>query len=208
MDKTYQKIARYISDHKDDPAKDMDFDMVKKYALLGKSKVDREAQIAEIDKIISDNLAEDSNNRTEDFRGDLSEAVSELRDKQRDLEAQNDRNFTTSGQVGERLSLKQKDIEQSLLDLSEEYKGITKKHDDFLARQMERIKEGEKDIARKFAGIAPDVSEKLENISTHFNKIKNELLDNISLATEKPPAPETEQILIEETGQVITIEKR
>jgi hypothetical protein len=53
-----------------------------------------------------------------------------------------------------------------------------------------------------------DMTNRFEEIDAHLDKVKNELLDNMVMAAEKPPEFETEQVMIEETGMIIEISKR
>ena len=207
LDKAYTSIATYIAQNVNNPARDMDLATLKKYALLGQDKVDAEKLKVQLEEIETAVFNAEQQKVKDALTRKHEASLADITERQRELKKDTDKNAADIIQSGEKLSVRQREAMNNVLDkIKQDGKG-------FFEKQMEAIKNGEREMAAKFNSRFSEVDNKLPVI---VDELKSEVAGfEKRLAEQKaereaniPVPPETEEIFIEETGQVITIEKR
>jgi len=209
MDKAYMSIASYIKDHIDDN-RPMSVDSIRRYALLGRDKIEgektKEVDIA-LDKILKENYERE---RFEGIHKDQSKSLAEIFEGQEKLtdvfySTLNEKIESAQVRSGEMLQTTEGEIKQVLSEIGRKHKG-------FFEKQMEAIERGEREIAERFNNGILQVESSLPVI---VDELKNEVAgfekrlakDKAEHEANLPKPPETEEIMIEETGQIITVER-
>ena len=205
--KTAQMVGRYINKYPNGAGVDLTAEYLKALAFPDRRKIQdqKDRDIADkFVKYVEDQIEKD---RVEQIRRNNAIALSTIYDKTRELRGETDKISQRSWQIEQNLSQKHENLSQRLESLQEENKSL-------LEKQLERIETGEKSMTSNFSDTVfqlfhevPIMTEKLE---TQMKDIENRRVEERRTELEaemSKPKPVYEQVLIKETGHIITLEK-
>lgn len=143
--------------------------------------------------------------RVEEIRRKNAIALSTIYDKTKELRSETDKITQKSDQIEQNLSVKHESLSKRLENLKQESQSL-------LEKQFERIESSEKQVGKKLSEVFDDLDKKLPTLAEETKRSVSEFESRLRaekeserLAEMNKPKPVYEQVLIEETGQIIEV---
>lgn len=143
--------------------------------------------------------------RVEEIRRKNAIALSTIYDKTKELRSETDKITQKSDQIEQNLSVKHESLSKRLENLKQESQSL-------LEKQFERIESSEKQVGKKLSEVFDDLDKKLPTLAEETKRTVSEFESRLRaekeserLAEMNKPKPVYEQVLIEETGQIIEV---
>ena len=200
-------VGGYIKKYPNGAGVNLTPEYIKELAFPDRRKIQQAKDREFANKFIKYVESEIEKERVEQIRKSHTDSLSTIYDKTRELRGETDKISLKSDEIEQKLSARQEELRKKLENIQEENKSL-------LEKQLGRIEMGEKEIAGKFNNAFQSFEDKMPTFVDH---LKNEVSDfekrliatkmAEKQAEENRPKPVYEQVLIEETGQIITLEK-
>ena len=198
-------IGTYIKQNPNGAGVDVTPEYIKQLAFPDREAIQK-AKDEEISiKFVEYVKGEVEKQRVEEIRRKNAMALATIYDKTKELKSDTDKITQKSGQIEHDLSLKHESLSARLEILKQENQFL-------LEKQLERIESGEKQVAKKLSEVFDDLDRKFpvlaEQTKTAVSEFESRLRaekESERLAEMNKPKPVYEQVLIEETGQIIEV---
>jgi hypothetical protein len=203
-DSVEKMLARYVKENIDKPYSDLSPYYIRRVIFPDEVKV-KEAELnALIEKRIKylDGLAEKA--KREEIDGMMLEKQQKALSVADDITKKVVDVFQKAGEIDQKQGKIDDKIDNVQTDFNEKLSHVAVNQGDLLAKQFEIIKEGEKSISEKIYNAFGRMENRLPELSEEIKTVITDLEEKL---TRKPPEKEVEQVLIEETGQIIAIER-
>jgi len=194
-------IGRYISDNLDKGTGELTPDYIKTLVFPDRQKIKEKNLARKFDEDLKrfSDFAEKA--RVDSIHKHHSDFLSGILERQKESKASADRIAEKTDHLGEKLSARQNELVERLAGEYCKLMGDQKTEmGDYFSTVLAKI-----DQKDHFGNHFEEVGGWFSKVGEHIEKVKSDIQSEIKQATKIPPPPETEELYIEETGQVIEV---